>query len=86
MSYILKNCPEEKEKFENMVKKRVETPFKRSKRDSVRMGKALDDHEKALVNEESQLEENIQMLFLSTMEAYNIVIARLDKYEPQFQK
>jgi hypothetical protein len=67
-----------------MVKKRIEIPFKRSQRESIRFRNALDEHEQAVVNEESQVDENIQMLFLSTMEAYNIVIDRLDKYESHF--
>lgn len=85
--YVQTECPEEKQKFENMLKKRLERPFKQSKRDYRRIGDALDERELAIVaqNGEDQLQK-IQNLLSYTLECYNTVITRLVKYEPLFQK
>jgi histone acetyltransferase 1 len=85
--YVQTEHPEERPKFERLVKKRLELPFRQSNRDSTKIAKALNEEELAVVSSNNaDREKQISNMFDMTISTYDLVINRLIKFEPSFRQ
>ncbi|KAI6208326.1 Histone acetyltransferase type B catalytic subunit [Aphelenchoides besseyi] len=82
--YAKTSQPEDMEAFKEDVKKRLMIPFARSSRDSTRLSNALDKNEMAIMTAKmEERDQEIAQNLQNTLEAYDLVITRLQRYEPQ---
>ncbi|KAI6218049.1 Histone acetyltransferase type B catalytic subunit [Aphelenchoides besseyi] len=76
--------PEDMEAFKEDVKKRLMIPFARSSRDSTRLSNALDKNEMAIMTAKmEERDQEIAQNLQNTLETYDLIITRLQRYEPQ---
>jgi hypothetical protein len=71
--YIQTECPEEKPKFEAALKKRLETPFKRTKQDMEKLGAVVSEDEAAVIlSDDLQQKQQLDAMFENTLQVYGM--------------
>ena len=70
--------------FEAELRRRLEHPYRRSKRDTSRLHTALKGEELAIVTaNEQQQKRNVDECIKATLAAFDVVIERLKRYKPK---
>lgn len=75
------------EAFKKDLIKRLSKPLLRSKRDFTKLSEALNPKEMAVVSRAVESEQQLQQieeLYETTIERYDIVVERLKKYESKY--